>query len=413
MRTIAIIGQKNVGKSSLFNLLTRSNLSTSINYSGYTRDCLSSIIKIDSFIYKIYDTPGLGYEKDDLDFLTLKFAWNIIKKVDLIIFLTDNSCSDILDKNFFNILEKFNNKKIYVINKCDIIKDISFFYKSYSLKDFIYISVKNQYGIDILLKKISNYFVLDDSIDYKNEGSLKVSIIGKQNVGKSSFFNCLINKNVSLVYDNFGTTKDFIFDFFRNGNNNYTVIDTPGYKKLGINNIDIYFFKKILNLLKESDVIFFISDSKLNISKYDMSVIKIILNLKKVFFFIFNKSDLLNKNFLNKFYFSNLYNFLLLNMIPYRFVSSKYSFGIKNIFNCLDSIKMSKVKFNSDYFFYLFNNINLINLTINKINIISYYPLCVCIYTNKKILYNQKKYVGIFLLKNVFLKNIPMRLIFK
>ncbi|HIH2762495.1 MAG TPA: GTPase [Candidatus Azoamicus sp. MARI] len=413
MKIISIIGQKNVGKSSLFNLLTKSELSTSINYSGYTRDCISSNIKIGSSLYKIYDTPGFDYDDDELNMLVVKQAWRIIKNADLIIFLTDIMCNSRLDKNLFNIINKVNNKKIYLLNKVDLLKESLTFNKSYSLKNFIHISVKNRFNIDSMLTSVTNAFLNEVNLKYKEQKSLKISIIGRQNVGKSSFFNKLINKDMSLVFNQRGTTRDFIFNFISKNSCNYTITDTPGIKKHNFSSLDHVYFEKIDKLIKSSDVIFFVSDINENITKYDMSLINYILNIKKTLVLILNKADLLKKNHLKDAVKSKIYKTNLLKNINFRFISSKYNFGIRDIFIYLNKIKKIKIKFESKILLPSVKSLLFSGLNIKKIDVVNYYPFSVSIYTKEKILYNQKKHISAFFIKNFFLKGMPLKLSFK
>ncbi|HIH2763441.1 MAG TPA: GTPase [Candidatus Azoamicus sp.] len=412
MKIISIIGQKNVGKSSLFNLLTKSELSTSVNYSGYTRDCISSNIKLGSSIYKIYDTPGLDYENNELDILAVKHAWSVIKSSDLIIFLTDITCNSILDKNLFNLINKLKNKKIYVLNKIDLSKDLINFNKSYSLKNFVNISVKTKYNILTLVSLIKNNFLDDINVKYKEEKSLKITILGRQNVGKSSFFNKLLNKDVSLVFNQRGTTRDFIFDFISIKDCNYTITDTPGIKKFNFKSLDNIYLEKIDNLSKSSDIIFFISDINSIITKYDMFLINYILNLKKTLILIFNKADLLKKTSFKDIKL-NMYETNLFKNIIFRFVSSKYNFGIRDIFIHLNHIKHIKSKFKSKILLPSFESLLFSSLKIKKIEIINYYPFSISIYTKEKMLYNEKKHISVFFIKNFILKGIPLKLSFK
>lgn len=413
MKIISIIGQKNVGKSSLFNLLTKSELSTSINYSGYTRDCIASNVKIGSSIYKIYDTPGIDYENNELNILAVKQAWNIIKNSDLIIFLTDMMSNSRLDKNLFNLINKINKKKIYLLNKVDLLKENFNFYKDYSLKNFLHISVKTQYNIESLFNLIKSIFFNDVNLSYRERKSLKVSIIGRQNVGKSSFFNKLINEDISLVFNHRGVTRDFIFNSISKNSCNYTITDTPGIKKNNFSSLDNIYFEKINNLIKFSDIVFFISDINDKITKYDMSFINYILNLKKTIILILNKADLLKKKNIDNIILHNIFKTSLFKTIPFRLVSSKYNFGISDIFIYLNKVKNSKLQFESKFLLPSVNSLLFSGLNIKKIEIVSYYPFSVSIYTKKKILYNEKKHISVFFIKNFFLKGMPLKLTFK
>ena len=124
MKKIAIIGKKNVGKSSLFNLLTRSKASVSIDYHGYTRDVNTDIAKFKSLKYKMIDTAGIGHEKLDIDYITLKKTWQFIKTVDIILYVSEfgNGTTN-LEKNILNIIKNLKKDIIYIVNKVDLFQD--------------------------------------------------------------------------------------------------------------------------------------------------------------------------------------------------------------------------------------------------------------------------------------------------
>ena len=124
MKSIAIVGRKNVGKSSLFNLLTRSKSSVNINYHGYTRDSNVKTAKFHTFVCNIIDTAGLGYEEFDIDYITLRKTWELIKNVDIILYLSDvDATYNCLEKNILNTLRGLNKKIIYVVNKIDMVRN--------------------------------------------------------------------------------------------------------------------------------------------------------------------------------------------------------------------------------------------------------------------------------------------------
>jgi len=228
MQKVIIIGKKNVGKSSLFNLLTKSKKSTNINYCGYTRDSNSTITKLGTNFYEIIDTAGLGYEKSSLDYITLKHTWDIIKKADIIILLDDiNEKYTQIDKNIQNIIKNLKQKKIFVTNKIDTIKQIDL---TSNNKNTIHISVKKNIGINSLIKKLNEF----SSIKISKLNTLKyltISIVGKTNVGKSSLANKLTNSNRMIIYNKEGTTRDNIEINVIKNKRSYNIIDTPGVKK--------------------------------------------------------------------------------------------------------------------------------------------------------------------------------------
>lgn len=232
MQKIVIIGKKNVGKSSLFNLLTKTKNSISINYHGYTRDCNSSITKLKSSMYEIIDTAGLGYEKNELDLITLKHTWQVIKTSHIIILLMD--ATDIINKinlNIINIIKKLKQKKIYTINKIDLNKEnidkIKF------IKPLM-ISVKKNIGIENLITEIHSCENKEFKKNITTQKNFQISIIGRPNVGKSSLINTLTTSNKLITYNESGTTRDNIYINFQKNEKQYTIIDTPGIKKKNI-----------------------------------------------------------------------------------------------------------------------------------------------------------------------------------
>ncbi len=232
MKKIIIIGKKNVGKSSLFNLLTKTKNSININYSGYTRDCNNSITKIGPHLCEIIDTAGLGFEKNNLDFLVLKQTWKQIKQSNIIIFVKEiNDESNNINKNILNIIKKFKQQKIYVINKIDVIHHNNNIKEEIENEDILPISVKNKIGISNLINKLKSILRKNKIKNFKINKQLKISIIGKTNVGKSSLVNKLTKTNQMITYNQNETTRDNVDVKLTRHNKTYTLTDTPGIKK--------------------------------------------------------------------------------------------------------------------------------------------------------------------------------------
>lgn len=234
MKTIVIIGKRNVGKSSLFNLLSNKFDAVALDYEGYTRDCNYKRTKIFSRFYEIIDTPGIGYFNDNLDVLAIRKTWSVIKRADIILFLID--VSDIYDKLFFNIVNMLPNKSnsvIYILNKIDIIPriDIDNFLINFGYFNPLLISIKHKIGINDLFKCINSIYISNNIILTKRKRFFKISIVGKQNVGKSLLSNRLSNINNSIVYDYPGTTRDVLEVCVVRNDSSYAIIDTPGIKK--------------------------------------------------------------------------------------------------------------------------------------------------------------------------------------
>ena len=113
MFKITIVGKKNVGKSSLFNLLTQTNNSTTINFEGYTRDIQTEIAKINTYIYEIIDTAGIGYNYSEIESLSFKYTWRSIKYSDIIIFMIEiNKEINYIEINIINTIKRIKKKII-------------------------------------------------------------------------------------------------------------------------------------------------------------------------------------------------------------------------------------------------------------------------------------------------------------
>lgn len=382
MKKIAIIGKKNVGKSSLFNLLTRSNASVSINYSGYTRDINSDTIKLHSSVYEIIDTAGIGYEKFKIDHITLKKTWDSIKNADILLYVSEaGNFLTALEKNIINIIKNLRKKVIYIINKIDL-------YQNYNLhnninKDNIFISVKKKIGINKLIYKILSFSVnLTNS--NKDLNKFTLSVIGRTNVGKSTLVNSLLKENKMIVWNEPGTTRDNIKIYTTKNNKTYGIIDTPGIKKKIKTKIDKLYIEKSISSIKNSDLSILLIDINLLLTKLD----NFLLNIKKTHSYIiaFNKCDLLKQSFLMKIE-NQLKNKIKFN---YLFLSSKYGIGINRIFQKINNMKFKQEKKINRY--NISNILNEVN-QIKSIKIKSNYPLIINLYIKNKIKNEYKKYI--------------------
>lgn len=426
MKNIIILGEKNVGKSSLFNFLTNEYKSVSINYYGYTRDCNRAITKIFTKFYTVIDTPGIGYLNSDLDILTIKKIWDIIKGCDIVLFVIDLFIfNEQLFYNFVNIFNKSNFKVLYILNKIDLLsKDaIDFFNIKFNINELISISLKMNIGLNNLLYKINKLSDDFNQIACNKSNFFNISIIGKQNVGKSLLFNRLLNRNISIVYDYLGTTRDSIESYLTQDNKNYLLIDTPGVIKKNKLNIYSKFLpnKKVFNVIKKSDMCLIVIDALDIFNKLNIDIIKNAYKVSKFNLIIINKTDMLKKKEL--FFINNkiVKKFSFLENIQILFLSSKYLFNFYELFNRIDKIKFIQKKiFLNDIFFKIKDNINkksyIINkhLTIKKIVLKNFNNFNIIVFLNyKKICINHKRYLCALILKQINLKGFSFKFDFK
>lgn len=406
MKKIIIIGEKNVGKSSLFNILTKSNSASVINYPGYTRDINKIFIKLNNFVFEIIDTAGIGYEKTNIDFFVFKKTWEEIKNVDLIIVLSDIFNFDkSINKNIINILKNFKQKKINVINKSDLLnyEDVN----NYLKKNLFLISVKKNFGIKKLINLICNYFNTDASNDLNFFKKFSVSVVGKINSGKSSLVNKLIGYDKMLVFNENGTTRDNIRISILG--KKYDVIDTPGIKN--INNVKdkLGFFqiKKNSKIFDFSGISILNIDITKEITKNDLLFIK----KKNINVIVLNKCDLVDKKCIMKTESLFKDKFKINKSLVYIFLSSKYNFGINNLFRKLNNIIFIYNKLLS------YNEVKFLNLNsfiVSKfsdkfgfVEIEKIYPLKIKVFlTNKKFSSEYKKFITFLIIKELNLNGV-------
>jgi GTP-binding protein len=413
MEKIIIVGKKNVGKSSLFNLITKKKESTIIDYSGYTRDCISCITKIKSKIFELTDTAGIGYEKTDLDYKTIKNTWDKIKLSDTIILMIDASDEYLSENtNILNTIKKLKKNIIYIINKIELKNtyELENIKKILKINKTIDISIKKQIGIENLLESLIKNTQPIENIDIKH--SLNISIVGKPNAGKSSLINKLTKSNNLIIDSTPGTTRDIIQSVLKLNGNTYKIIDTPGIKKKTNikSKIDKILIKNAFNAIKISDIIILVIENE--ITNQDIEIIKYIKKQGKHLVVSINKSDVKNKNDLKKI--NNKIKNYIKKQNEYVFISAKYNFGLENLIKLILKIKkFQKIQINENKLIDVTKKLK--NYKIKCINIEKYMPLIFKIKKNKTffISHTEKKYITSFIINELKIKNISTKIIFE
>lgn len=338
---IALIGKTNVGKSTLFNFLTRQRDALVGKQPKLTRDRKYGYHNTNSNIdFIIIDTAGIIIDAKKLDYEISKQSFMAIKEADIIFFIMDGqiglSHEDIFINNY---LRKTGKKIFFVINKTEKINSDIAKSEFYSLgsKKLYTISATNGLGIENLIhKSTSKYFIKYKNIENKNclnTHKIKITIVGCKNSGKSTLINTFIKKNRLLTDCKPGTTRENINIFCNYQTNKIVLTDTAGiYKNKKKSFIKDLSRKKTFQSINESNIIILVIDSKNFFSENIFFIIKYLLNKGKFFTIAINKCDLLKEE--EKIQFKN-FLFLRLNFIkfiPIYFVSSIYNEKIDYLF---------------------------------------------------------------------------------
>lgn len=298
LKTVALVGRPNVGKSTLFNKLAHAKISIIEDTPGVTRDRIYTEINYLDYKFNLIDTGGI--DKTDGNFNNLiEIQVNIaIDEADVIVFVVDSKESITEnDKYLANILHRSGKRVIVAFNKIDNKESNVHKYDYYELgfSEFIEISAEHNMGINDLLD-----LIVKDFSKYEKEeedSRIKFSVIGRPNVGKSSLVNALIGDDKQIVSNVAGTTRDAVDTIFKYDNKEYVVIDTAGIRKRGkiYENIEKYSLLRSIRAIDRSDVCLLLIDYLDGIKEHDKHIASIALEKGKTIVIIVNKYDEVNQ----------------------------------------------------------------------------------------------------------------------
>ncbi len=480
MFTLAIVGHINVGKTSFFNILTKTNYYYISNKQNFSFDFFYGICFFKNKYCICIDTCSflnlniLKKNKNKLNkYIYDKFIY-VAKNVDFICLLVDINIGlieeDIL---LFKFFFKYNKNIILIINKIDLCCKIDFYnnissFNYLGINKIYNLSIKKKIGISVFIKDLFNlknkffynkkknlfyfkeilllcnnldvyynylnYLFNNNNLNLKKENKylnykniIKIIIIGKQNVGKSTFLNSISGINRSFVDNFYGTTKDYIFLYKKIYNIFYCFIDTPGFIRYK-GKKKLYFLNKFFYKFFDLKIIFYIVDIYYGISKYDLFLLNFFLNKGKIVYLFFNKCDKI-KNFNKKIYKSILLKkFDFIKRIKLSFISAINinKLKLKNLFisinknyinifiKKINSYLLTNILILANKNFIEKNNVNF-NLKLKYAHIGGYYPFTIIIHGKNINLINNsyKKYLCNFFIKNLNIFGINIFLKFK
>ena len=275
---VAIIGKPNVGKSTFFNYLAGSRISIVQDTPGVTRDRVYAETNWRGRDFTLIDTGGIEPDSDDIILSQMREQANLaIAMADVIIFLTDiRQGVTAADKEIALMLKKSGKPIVLVCNKADNIeKDKDEIYEFYNLGigEPYPISATNAIGIGDVLDAIYEKFPKSDENE-NDDDKIKVAVIGKPNVGKSSLINKILGENRAIVSDIAGTTRDAIDSEFENDKGKYILIDTAGVRKKSKikENIEKYSIMRTLLAIERADVCLMMIDAKDGVTDQDAKI---------------------------------------------------------------------------------------------------------------------------------------------
>lgn len=352
---IAIVGRPNVGKSTLFNRLIGERLAVISKEAGTTRDRVYRHIQIDDYSAILVDTGGISYgKKENIENDVEAQAHAAIEEADIIYFVVDASQPVNLDDHTAaKSLRKSNKPVILVANKYDNKEAYDRLVELYELGfgEPVEVSAIHKTGIEELFSRTEDLFkklkFKPEKHEEDKEQGIRLSFLGKPNVGKSSLVNALLGKEKVIVSDEPGTTRDSTDTHITFKDQKFTLIDTAGLKRRGRiqKGIEKFSSLRCFNALDRSDIALLILDFSEKISKQDMHIAEYILDAKKGLILVVNKVDLAESGKDKERFLNSVRNkFSFLPWAPLIFVSASKRKNIEKILEIANQIIVERSK---------------------------------------------------------------------
>jgi GTPase len=300
MITVALIGRPNVGKSSLFNVLSQTRQALVADIPGLTRDRNYTKIFVNQNPLWLVDTGG--FEPKNKDFISFKMSEQTqiaIDECDCIFFVVDGrSGLHPIDEQIAEVIRKKNKKIILVINKTEGMNHdyIASDFVKLGIKELFFISASHREGIDDLKNSLSSINKENIENSQNDDAIISISILGKPNVGKSSLVNILVGEERFIAIDKPGTTRDAVSTFFTYQDHNFLITDTAGIRKKGkvIDVIEKFSVLKAIKSIEASNICILVIDSTEGIGHQDLQILSYIIGENKPFVIAINKWDKLD-----------------------------------------------------------------------------------------------------------------------
>ena len=352
---VAIVGRPNVGKSSLFNLMTRSKKSIVDDQPGVTRDRIYGICeRWDGKGFTVIDTGG--FETDDIKYQP--FSENLVwKQTEMAIDESDIAVMVLDGKEGFNPhdreliqhLKKIGKKTIFALNKIDGIEHEVAAWEFLEIVDGtqIYpISAAHNRGVSELINTIQIELteLSNNQKKFETEGAIKVALIGRPNAGKSSILNRLVGEDRALVSEISGTTRDSLDVWITYNKKTFILVDTAGIRrKTKINEkIESASVTRSLRAMDEADVVVLVIDALQGITDQDARLANLVVDRHKPFLIVVNKWDLIpdKETQTAKTYSENIKKFYLKDMpfVPVLFTSCLTNQRVHTILGKVESL---------------------------------------------------------------------------
>ncbi|OAI13220.1 ribosome biogenesis GTPase Der [Methylomonas lenta] len=296
---IALVGRPNVGKSTLFNYLTRSREALVADYPGLTRDRQYGRVQRGERDCLVVDTGGITDDQEGIDVFAKKQVEIALQEADVVFFMVDaRDGINASDEAIADMLRKLGKPIVLVVNKVDGIDSntVTHDFFSLALGEPVPIAASHGRNVHELLDRIDDLIPpVDDEFEEQDPG-IAIAIVGRPNVGKSTLVNRLLGEERVVVFDEAGTTRDSIYIPFERNGQKFTLIDTAGMRRRSRVSLTVEKFSiiKSLQSIEKAHVVIYLIDAQEGVTDQDAHILGLVLEAGRALIIGLNKWDGLN-----------------------------------------------------------------------------------------------------------------------
>lgn len=347
---IALVGRPNVGKSTLFNCLTRSRDALVADYPGLTRDRQYGNGRVGDRAYIVIDTGGLTDQSDELDGLMAQQARQAISEADVVLWLVDaRDGLTATDQSIAGFLRRSGKPFRVIVNKIDGLAEADALADFYSIGSEVPIGIAASHnrGIGRMIQQVLSGFAdAETVVDDDKAPGVRVALVGRPNVGKSTLTNRLVGEQRVVAFDQPGTTRDSIFVPLERDGRTYTLIDTAGIRRRGkvFESIEKFSVVKALQAIAEAHVVVLLIDAQETVAEQDLALIGQVLEHGKALIIAVNKWDGLPQEQREKVRSELDRRLSFLDFAEVHFISALHGSGVGLLFEAVDRAFESAMK---------------------------------------------------------------------
>lgn len=349
---IALVGRPNVGKSTLFNRLTRSRDAIVADYPGLTRDRQYGTGRIGKSPYIVVDTGGLSGEREGIDPLMAGQVKSALEEADAVLFLVDGRQGIVpADEVIANYVRQFDKPIQVVVNKaegCDHDTTTSDFFQLGLGKPYA-ISSAHGDNVAMVIDKVLDELpeaIEDEEMELDDHPGVRVAVIGRPNVGKSTLINRMIGEDRVVAFDMPGTTRDSIFVPFERNGKPYTLIDTAGVRRRKNikEKIEKFSIVKAMEAMDDSHVVILVIDGSEGLTDQDLTLLGLAIESGRGLVLAVNKWDNLSTE--QKDWVKNELSFRLsfADYAKQHLISALHGTGVGDLFKTVDAVHLAAFK---------------------------------------------------------------------